>query len=119
MGSVAQVAVDEAESTMTVPVKGFPAGWRLRPGDRVFLRETAGKKQATPWVRPVEGVIEGQPTAGRSLKMAGQNVVIGEETVVVGGADRSDASVAYVADCIENVRGRPLSCVALKPRRSS
>ncbi|MDI6103369.1 hypothetical protein QLQ12_32645 [Actinoplanes sp. NEAU-A12] len=110
VGDSAQVEVLSAAgavvATTTAPVSGFPAGWRLRAGDRVVL---APDDTVNPLVKPVRGRLEG---SGRSsARIGGRKVSVSEDIAAASSA----AVEENVAFCVDNDSGESLSVMGLKP----
>ncbi|MFF0470496.1 hypothetical protein ACFYPX_24045 [Micromonospora zamorensis] len=99
------LAAGAVVATTTAPVSGFPAGWRLRAGDRVVLGPDA---TVNPLVKPVRGRLE---RSGSSARMGGRKVSVSEDVA----AGSSAAMVEHVGFCVDNDSGESLSIIALKP----
>ncbi len=78
-----RVQVEHRGDRMTVPMRGFPPGFRLRPGRRVILRDEEGGVVARPLVRAMRSRLSPEAVAsreavqaeGRALEMQASTVV--------------------------------------------
>jgi hypothetical protein len=115
--NVEVVMTEGTKAARTLPVHGFPDGWRLRSGDLVWVRkrpEGAAKDVASPLVRPVTGSIAGRPEAGKVLRIADSEALVSDHTITEVG-DHPDAAAPYVAQVMDNAAGQQSVCMAVKP----
>jgi hypothetical protein len=99
--------------TRTVPVVGFPDGWRLSPGDRVSVGpapDTAALA-AQPLVTRLVGPIE---RADRSTVMVAGTTVVLDPTTIRGGATARGAG-SYEVYFVTNDREPNLRAVVVRP----
>jgi len=115
-GASADVEVLSATGTVlavqTAPVVGFPAGWRLRRGDRVVLTGAAAGANPSmimPLVEPIQGHLEGGGQS--SARIAGRAIIVRDGEAVGKDAVEGDS----VAFCIRNDVDGSLSAVSVQP----
>lgn len=116
-GDTAEVELPEpqggaAARVVTVPVMGFPAGWRLREGDQVLVTgPDFPEHPSTAWPLVTRLVGPVGRTGRSAIRVAGRRVGLRKETVRDGTAGSGGRYQAY---CIKNDRDQTLSCVVLK-----
>ncbi|HJU90370.1 MAG TPA: hypothetical protein VJ672_13325 [Gemmatimonadaceae bacterium] len=116
-----RVHVEHRGDRMTVPMRGFPPGFKLRPGRRVILRDEEGGVVARPLVRAITARLSSADAAsrgaiqaeGRQLEMQPSTVVDERET----GAERP-ATEEYDIWVVERTaEGEPAEQVIAARRR--
>lgn len=117
VGSTVEVVMTGGtRAVRTVPVHGFPDGWRLRSGDLVWMRRPQGAATdvASPLVRPVTGNLAERPEAGKPLRIADTEALVSDHTITQVG-EHPDAAGTYLAQLVDNAAGRQPVCFAVKP----
>ena len=86
---------------MTVPVVGFPDGWRLRPGDRVTVGRDpqTGRQAALPLVVRLVGPVQRRDRT--TVTVAGTTIALDRATIGSGraaGSRPGQYEVYYILD---------------------
>jgi hypothetical protein len=120
-GDRATVTVLASGAEMSVPVKDFPLGWRLRAGDRVLVTGPdfpVDPSTVIPLNHRVIGRLEAVTARGgesSGARLAGTDVVLRPETEWDPAVTR--AGSGYVAHCVENGIDETLTCFRLELAR--
>jgi len=78
-----RVQVDHRGKRLTVPMRGFPPGFTLRPGARVILYEEPSGPVARPLVRAVRSRVRPQDIAARGeIEVAERRLEMQANTIV-------------------------------------
>jgi hypothetical protein len=114
------VQVEHRGERLTVPMRGFPPGFKLRPGGRVILFDEPSGPVARPLVRPTRARLPREAVETRgALVIDDQHLEIQESTVVDErqpgrGAPPSDEYDLWI---VERAEGEPTDQVIAVRRR--
>jgi hypothetical protein len=115
-----RVQVEHRGDRLTVPMRGFPPGFKLRPGRRVILRDEEGGPVARPLVRAIRSRLSPEEVAARGpVEAEGRRLEMQESTVVderePGAEVRPDQE--YDVWVVERAEGDPAEQVIAARRR--
>jgi len=93
-----RVQVEHRGEKLTVPMKGFPAGFSLTPGSRVILTDEPSGPVARTLVRAFTSRVDAQAVARRgTFEAAGRRLQMQPSTVVesLERPEQTDAAAEY------------------------
>ncbi len=115
-----QLRVEHKGKQLTVPMKGFPPGFRLRPGARVILVDEPSGLVARPLVRAIPSRLARETLQKRgAVEIEGRRLEMQESTIIEERAPRGAErpSDEYEVWVVERGAGEPADQVIAARRR--
>ena len=115
-----QVRLEHSGKQLTVSLKGFPPGFRLRPGDRVILVDETSGTVARPLVRAISSRLARESLrATNSFEVDGRQLQTQESTIFADQPKPTErASDQYVVWVVERGHGEVANqVIAVRPGR--
>lgn len=115
-----QVRVSHKARELTVPMRGFPSGFRLRTGARVILVDEPSGVVARPLVRAVRSRVAREALQRRGVvEIEGRRLEMQQSTILDDAPPRGEerASEDYVIWVVERGAGEPADQVIAARRR--
>jgi len=115
-----QVRIEHRGKHLTIPMKGFPPGFRLRPGGRVILVDEPSGLVARPLVRAIRSRVKREVLQARgAVEIEGRRLEMQQSTILDEAQPKSEErpSEEYFLWVVERGAGEPPDQVIAARRR--